>query len=110
VPVLQPTVYRHIVLTANAINDEIRRSTWFETGGAPPGYASADNALVITHASGPGPRAIKRPWSITVDGAYTTQFRNHIYKESAARLDYVGDWPPPPRMVHQPQHRRPGLS
>jgi hypothetical protein len=61
-------------LTALNINDEIRRSTWFETGGAPPGYGSTDNALVITHASGPGPRAIKRPWSITVDGAYTTQF------------------------------------
>ena len=88
-------MYRHVFLTASAIQaiqDETRQTVWVETGGAFAGYVSAENALVVTHASGPGPRAIRRPWSITVDGAYTTAYCNQIYDASDGRLDYIGDW------------------
>ena len=94
-PVLQPLTYRHVFLVASVVHtirDETRHAGWPETGGALAGYTSADNALVVTNASGPGPRAIMRPWSITIDGAHTTKFCNRIYEASGGRLDCVGDW------------------
>jgi integrative and conjugative element protein (TIGR02256 family) len=88
-------MYRHVFLVGGVIHtirDETRDNGWLETGGALAGYVSADNALVVTHASGPGPSARKRPWSITVDGTYTTRFCNRVYATSEGRFDYVGDW------------------
>jgi integrative and conjugative element protein (TIGR02256 family) len=76
------------------------RKTWFlETGGPLVGYISQDNALILTDATGPGPRAILQCFSVTIDGAYAQKFCDKIMRESDGQIDYVGDW-----------HKHPGTS
>ncbi len=95
-------IYRHVFVVASVLHTirrEVRRAPFTETGGPLVGYISADDALVVTHASGPGPRAEHARHSVLIDGQHAQQFCDHLWHESDGRLDYVGDW-----------HRHPGWS
>jgi len=56
------------------------------------GYQSPSNSLVITHASGPGPRGELNPTNVLIDGQYAHAFCTRIFDDSGGQLDYVGDW------------------
>lgn len=96
-------IYRHVFIARSVLatfRREVQRVLYYkETGGPLVGYISADGALVVTHAGGPGPRAEHRQRSVLIDGAYAQKFCDKIHRESDGRLDYVGDW-----------HNHPGLS
>ncbi len=95
-------IYRHVFVVRpvlETIRDEARRARYRETGGPLVGYISEDRALVVTHASGPGPRAQLRFSSVLIDGVHAQTFCDAVHRESQGRLDYVGDW-----------HRHPGWS
>jgi len=62
-----------------------------ETGGALVGYYS-EQAIVIIHATGPGPRGRRTATSVIVDGEYTTEFCHNLNQLSDGYLYYVGDW------------------
>ncbi|MCC8438567.1 Mov34/MPN/PAD-1 family protein [Brevibacillus sp. M2.1A] len=85
---------KKVFLTENAlacIREEVGEKRTVETGGALVGYY-ADESVVITHASGPGPRACKKTTSVLIDGDYTTKFCRHLTTLSNGYLYYVGDW------------------
>lgn len=73
----------------------IRSEVWafrgVETGGALVGYLVADQ-IAVTHASGPGPRGRRKRMSVTIDGAFTTEFAYRLQSASGGQLYYVGDW------------------
>jgi integrative and conjugative element protein (TIGR02256 family) len=89
--------------------EEVARKTPLETGGVLVGYWS-DSTLVggrnpagsaqpsarfdavVTNYVGPGPRAIHTPRSFTPDHDYHANRVAEIYRRSARRDLYLGDW------------------
>ena len=68
-------------------------SVWMtETGGPMVGYCRSDATLVITDVAGPGPRAICRMNSVTIDGQHSQQFCDQVFKATDGFCDYVGVW------------------
>jgi integrative and conjugative element protein (TIGR02256 family) len=62
-----------------------------ETGGALAGFKSA-NGVVITHATGPGPRAERGRATFRRDGDSTQGSMDQILGETGGVSDYVGEW------------------
>jgi integrative and conjugative element protein (TIGR02256 family) len=88
-------IYRHVFIVQSVlttIRKEVRRARFTETGGPLVGYVSEDQALVVTHASGPGPRAKLGPFSVLVDGRHAQRFCDRMSQRTEGRIDYVGDW------------------
>lgn len=88
-------IYRHAFIVEKVIEvfrAESRLVGWRETGGPLAGYLSGDGAVVVTHAGGPGPRAVVGPFSVQIDGEHATAFCDQIYRESQGSFDYIGDW------------------
>ena len=88
-------IYRHVFIVQSVlttIRREVRRARFTETGGPFVGYVSEDQALVVTHAAGPGPRAKLSPFSVLIDGKYAQRFCDRISRRTEGRIDYVGDW------------------
>lgn len=87
--------YRNIIIVPSVlatIRREAQSAPRTETGGALVGYATREDEVILTHASGPGPRAELARDSVLIDGEYTTAFCNLLYHNSCRQLDYVGDW------------------
>ena len=87
--------YRHVFIVEKVLEvfrAESQRVGWLETGGPLAGYLSTDGAVVITHAGGPGPRAVLGHFSVQLDGEHATAFCDRIYRESQGSFDYIGDW------------------
>jgi len=70
---------------------EMRRAKFTETGGALVGHLEGHH-LVITSASGPGPRAELRMRSVLIDGEHATRFCARVRSQTDGADDYVGDW------------------
>jgi integrative and conjugative element protein (TIGR02256 family) len=62
-----------------------------ETGGILMGYWSEPD-VVITHATGPGPRAVHKTTGFLPDAEYQEQEVAFIYAESGRLSTYLGDW------------------
>ncbi len=73
------------------IRQEIRAVRLKETGGALVGYFAGD-AVYVTAASGPGPKAVRRMFSVEIDGAFAKEFCDAESTKSGGLVDYVGDW------------------
>ena len=78
---------------------ESKNARGVETGGPLVGYALPDAILVVTNATGPGPRAKRERYGVLIDGRHAQDFCDRIHLESQGRIDYVGDW-----------HKHPGIS
>ena len=95
-PILQSQLmYDQIFIVRSVlevIRAEVRRAGRVETGGAMVGYEAHSNSLVVTHASGPGPKSELNPTNVLIDGQYAHSFCTRIFHDSGGRLDYVGDW------------------
>lgn len=63
-----------------------------ETGGAAVGYATVDDALVITDVCGPGPRGKCSPHRVTIDGRHASAFCVRHADSSNGAVQYLGDW------------------
>ena len=88
-------IYRHVFIVEAVMEffrAESRRVGWRETGGPLTGYVSTDGAVVVTHAGGPGPRAVLGFTNVQIDGEHATEFCDRIYQESEGCFDYIGDW------------------
>lgn len=81
------------------IAGESKKARRVETGGPLVGYVSEEGFLVVTDATGPGPRAKQERYSVTIDGKHAQSFCDRINFRSHGRIDYVGDW-----------HRHTGMS
>lgn len=74
------------------VRDEARRWRVRETGGILIGYWEDEYHAVITHVSGPGPNARHGLYTFEPDSSFAQRHLNKIYRESAGRFSYIGDW------------------
>ena len=64
-----------------------------ETGGAILGYWNKQSGeAVITYVTGPGPKAIHKPYSFIPDNEYQDSEIARHYEESGRLHTYMGDW------------------
>lgn len=64
-----------------------------ETGGMLVGYRGHDRPeLVVTAATGPGPRARHRRYTFAPDGHWQQRLLAAIYEQSGRVTSYLGDW------------------
>ncbi len=88
-------IYRHVFVVESAmavLRAEVRRYRWKETGGPLAGYVSDDEAVVVTHAAGPGRKGVRRTFGVTISGEHAQLFCDGLRRESGGLIDYVGDW------------------
>ena len=83
---------------------EMRGIRRIETGGVLVGYVIGDT-IHITAASGPGPNAKRRMFSVGIDGAYAQRFCDAEFRRSDGSVDYVGDWHCHPAVSTQPSRQ-----
>ncbi|WP_404457582.1 Mov34/MPN/PAD-1 family protein [Sutcliffiella horikoshii] len=75
------------------IEKEVKRTgNEVETGGILMGYYTVKDEVVITHCSGPGPKAKQRKYSVTLDSAFAQTFVDEIYSQTNGTITYIGDW------------------
>lgn len=88
-------VPRHLFLTEGALRAltavTVDRGN-NETGGAMVGYATVDDALVVTDVCGPGPRGECSRHRVTIDGRHTSAFCARHVDTSKGAIQYLGDW------------------
>jgi integrative and conjugative element protein (TIGR02256 family) len=82
-----------LTAVAHAMCDEAARTFPLETGGVLMGYWAVEySELVITHATGPGPKAIHGAHSFIPDYEYQEAEIARLYEESGRASTYLGDW------------------
>ena len=84
---MTPTVYL-CISAFDALRAEAARWRGAETGGILGGYETQD-AVVITHATGPGPNCQRTTHSIELDTAYLQEQTDRFVAEG---LQYQGSW------------------
>lgn len=81
-----------IAREAEALILELSRAEYpRETGGVVAGFTSTER-IVITHATGPGPRSERARATFRRDGASTQQAIDRIFAETSGVSDYIGEW------------------
>lgn len=75
------------------IENEVKKTgNEVETGGILMGYYTVKDEVVITHCSGPGPKAKQRKYSVTIDSSFAQSFVDEIYSQTNGKITYIGDW------------------
>jgi hypothetical protein len=73
------------------IEQEVGRfSPSLETGGILIGHSDASGWIRVTHASGPGPRAVHQPTYFLRDTEYCAAILADCYEKFG--VDYIGEW------------------
>lgn len=72
------------------IYKEVQISRTIETGGILLGVILKTGDILITHAVGPGPKAVKKYDSFQKDYAYSVKVLNSLFKKYS--VDFLGDW------------------
>lgn len=80
----------HAVLAA--MRAEAERGLSNETGGVLVGYREPSGAVIVVHATGPGPKAVHTPIRFQRDGDYAQAEVDRLHAASDGRHDYVGEW------------------
>ena len=87
-PIRKPSLF----LTKNVLTEiaeECKKFGSVETGGLLIGYHE-NGAIVVTHTTGPGPRAVHEPTSLVMDLDYIrVKLREH---EDRLPIGYEGNW------------------
>ena len=85
----------------DVVRAESRRFTFRETGGVLFGYR-VGTEVVVTAATGPGPRARHGARSFEPDSAYCQRLLGAVYRESGGAIAYQGDWHTHPHGAVEP--------
>ena len=72
-----------------------------ETGGVLAGRKDSQGNIKITHASGPGPKALRSKIKFEKDVLFCQQFLDELYM-SDNNIEYVGEWHSHPSVNSQP--------
>lgn len=77
----------------SSLVEEANRAAPKETGGVLLGYIAQDGGQpVVTHAVGPGPKAVHKQSRFVPDHEYQVAEIDRLYKGSNFQLQYLGDW------------------
>jgi integrative and conjugative element protein (TIGR02256 family) len=74
----------------NFINNEVQISRNAETGGILLGAILRTEDILITHAIGPGPKAIEKHNEFQKDYDYSVKMLNILYRQYS--VDFLGEW------------------
>lgn len=85
------------------IKEAMAKVSGTETGGALVGHVQ-NGELIVTSASGPGPRAKLEAYGVVIDGEYAGRFCDEARHRSFGRDDYIGDWHCHPGKSLKPSH------
>ena len=85
------------------VESEMLSASGSETGGALVGHFQ-NGLLVVTGASGPGPRGKLEEFGVVIDGKHAQRFCDAARLASSGRDDYVGDWHCHPGRSLEPSH------
>ncbi len=94
-PLVSRVIYRHAFILESALAAliaEARRYRFKESGGPLAGYVSEDDAVVVTHAAGPGRKGVRGLLGVTISGEHAQAFCDDVWRRSGGLFDYVGDW------------------
>ena len=72
--------------------EESRRFRLKESGGVLLGYRTKRNDYVVTHSSGPGPKAVHGLFSFRPDTKYFQEKLDEIFEATEGRITYLGEW------------------
>ena len=84
-----------VIITEEALKimqDEISKNPALETGGILIGYREQLGNVVITLASEPGPKAIKKKTRFIRDTEYCQKIVHESYRECGNKGLYLGEW------------------
>lgn len=84
------------------MQDLVAENPSIETGGVLAGYTNESGNVVITHASGPGPNAIKLPTKFEKDIEYCQAFLDDLFTSTNKKIVYVGEWHSHPNGCNHP--------
>jgi integrative and conjugative element protein (TIGR02256 family) len=70
-----------------------------ETGGVLVGYRTGSGEVVVTGATGPGPRSFRTRSRFRRDGDHAQTEVDRLHQVSGGRDDYVGEWHSHPEPV-----------
>lgn len=82
---------------------EVKLARQIETGGILVGVLLCSGDILITHATSPGPKAIKCPNYFIKDYNYTIQILNILYYKYS--VDYLGEWHKHPNNIIHYSHK-----
>jgi len=86
----------------NFMQGLIKENPRIETGGVLVGYSEEMGSVIISHASGPGLKAIKLATKFEKDVVFCQDFLDKLYRESNKKIVYVGEWHSHPSENNQP--------
>jgi len=69
---------------------EVDNAKGIETGGILVGVRLMNDDIIITHATSPGPKAIKSKYSFQKDFDYTLRIMKMLYRKYS--VIYLGEW------------------
>jgi integrative and conjugative element protein (TIGR02256 family) len=84
------------------MQDLIKQDPKVETGGVMAGIIDEAGNTIVTHASDPGPKAVKSTTKFEKDVEYCQTFLDDIYIESNQKTVYVGEWHSHPSINNHP--------
>ncbi|ULT38547.1 Mov34/MPN/PAD-1 family protein [Niabella defluvii] len=79
----------------------VSQNPLIETGGV-AGYTDEDGNVIITHASGPGPKAVQLATRFEKDVQFCQQFLDDLFISSSRKYVYVGEWHSHPSKDNRP--------
>lgn len=80
----------------------VKDNPHIETGGVLAGYTDENGNVFITHASGPGPKALQTEIRFEKDIEFCQQFLDELFLSSSRATVYVGEWHSHPSRDNRP--------
>jgi integrative and conjugative element protein (TIGR02256 family) len=80
----------------------VAENNTIETGGVLAGYKDEHGNFHITHASDPGPMAVRSPAKFIKDVVHCQAFLDDVYIRSSGKIVYLGEWHSHPNMNNLP--------
>ncbi len=96
-----------VVIESNVLNnlvEQVIAKAGTETGGVLAGYVNEDGSIFITHASGPGHKAIETPTRFEKDVEFCQKFLDDLAEEHGEKAVYLGEWHSHPNENNQPSN------
>jgi integrative and conjugative element protein (TIGR02256 family) len=86
----------------NELQQLVTSSPGKETGGVLAGFLNPEGDFVITHGSGPGPKAVRSLTEFKKDVAFCQAYLDDLSKASGHRTVYLGEWHSHPSLNNMP--------
>lgn len=88
--------------TLKSMQKMVAEREGIETGGVLAGMRQPDGSIHLTHASGPGPKAIHEPTRFEKDVEFCQKFLDKLYMETSGEVVYMGEWHSHPNSDNRP--------